>query len=253
MENNTEDNPETNPETKLVPTTVHVPSKADRRLYHKIDKELDADTAIVGQALLRISRNLKIMNDRRLYFCGGFNTFEEWCRNKWGKTRQAAYHLIHAYDLLQNLLEAGVAEEDLPPTEKLCRAIRTLPLEIQAKVWKTIQRAAKAQGRRPTISDVEREAAREAGEPLATGEPTPSQLDRQGTELVHKLRGIRRSLSISLDSRILTLAFRATILGELAGIQDAVNQLMVTLKHHGDAEDNEVQEDLDGEQAEENE
>jgi hypothetical protein len=236
-EANREASPETNSEANLVPLTKHITTKADQRTYNRCLKEIHADIEIVEQALLRLTRNLKIVSERRLYFCGGYTTFEEFCRKELGKSRQQAYHLIHAYDLMQNLLEAGVAEEDLPPTERLCRELRRLPTEYHARVWKIVQRAAKDKGRRPEVGDIQEAATKELD--------TPAAVDRQQNELLQKFEGMARKLKVGLDPKILSPVFRTRLMIALAEIADTATQLMATLRHHEAAEDTESEEEAD--------
>lgn len=71
----------------------------------------------VGAALLEI-------RDNRLY-SDGYNTFEHYCRERWGMSRIHAHRLIEAADVTNNLLPMG---NILPTSERQARPLAGLPL-----------------------------------------------------------------------------------------------------------------------------
>jgi hypothetical protein len=123
------------------------PSKAQLGRYKKILAEIRTHIDLIDHAVARLGRNLQQIRDKQLYFC------------ELGKSRVQVFRLIQAYDTITSLMEAGVSEQDLPATERLCREVRKLEPEQQAPVWRAVLKAVKSKGRKPLVSDVQ-EAAR---------------------------------------------------------------------------------------------
>jgi hypothetical protein len=152
-------NPDQTPQTtEVVPTFT----KHAIRHYNALKRQIHADVKTIASALLRLSKNLKEIRDKQLYFIDGHSTFQEFCQKEIGQSRQQVYRLIQAHDIMQQLLDAGVPLEELPEHERMCRVIREeLKPEQRAPVWKALVRACKENDDegRPTIQDV-RTAAR---------------------------------------------------------------------------------------------
>jgi hypothetical protein len=199
------------------------PTKADYRRYNSMLKELRADIAIVDHALQRIGRNLTSIRDKRLYFCGGYTSMKEFSEKELGQSKQQTYRLIAAYDLMQNLLMAGVAQEDLPLKERLCREVGFLKPEAQAKAWKAVLRISKEQNRPPTIVDVQAVVKKE--------EKPSERVQRQQTELLRKFESASASLKVSLDFALLDPAFRRRLAAVMAEIAETVTLMLRTLNN----------------------
>jgi len=199
------------------------PSKADYRRYNGMLKELQSDITIVDHALQRIGRNLKAIQTKQLYFCGGYTSMKEFCEKELGQSRQQVYRLIAAFDLMQDLLVAGVAQEDLPTSERLCREVRLLKPEYQAKAWKAVLRVSKEQSRPPTIIDVQAVAVKE--------ESAPERTQRQQTELIKKFEAISKELKVSISFDLLEPGFRLRLAGVLMQLAEQVGLLIRTLQN----------------------
>jgi hypothetical protein len=184
--------------------------------------EIHSDIAVIEQALFRLGRNLKAIKDKRLYFCGGFSTFQDFCAKELGHTRQQAYRLILAHDVMQDLLVQGVPMEELPQSERLCREIRVLSPEKQAKVWKAVMRVAKEAKRPPTIADVQAEAIKE--------EKPNEILQRQQTELLRKFESASVVLKTAVAFDLLEPPFRFRLAAVLTEIAETVQILIRSLK-----------------------
>lgn len=78
----------------------------------------------VGNALLQI-------RDLRLYR-QNYNTFEDYCRSRWGMNRAHAYRLIDAANVADNLSPIG----DRPINEAQARPLTRLEPEQQREAWK---------------------------------------------------------------------------------------------------------------------
>ncbi len=80
----------------------------------------------VGTALLKI-------RDSRLYRTA-FDTFEDYCRQRWGMARNYANKMILAAEVAGNL---GTIVPILPMTESQARPLAALPPEAQRIVWQS--------------------------------------------------------------------------------------------------------------------
>jgi hypothetical protein len=56
---------------------------------------------------------LEIIQRDQLYYVGGYKTFTEFCKAEIG-SRQHAYRLLDAREVIENLLAAGFSEAELP-------------------------------------------------------------------------------------------------------------------------------------------
>lgn len=204
-----------------MPAAEPPPSKASIRRYFTLVKEIKADLDIAEQALLRIGRKLQMIVERRLYLCGGYATFADFCQSEFGKTRQHAYRLMNASEVLQNLLSAGVKEPDLPSSERLCREIRTASLneDEQARVWRSVQAVCRKRGVAPTIVDVKAESDK-----LLKSDDT--RIEEQQEELLAKFETIGKSLRIGLKFEVLEPRFRRRLVTVLLEMADQIKVLL---------------------------
>lgn len=103
----------------------------------------------VGIALLKI-------RDGRLYRAT-HKTFEEYCRQRWGWSRQRANQQIAAAEVVSNLTTV-VVKTELPKTESVARPLAALPPPQQRQAWAKATETAKAEARPVTAKDTERAA-----------------------------------------------------------------------------------------------
>ncbi len=80
----------------------------------------------VGNALLHI-------RDKKLYR-EGYDTFEEYCREKWGMEKSRTYQLMDSAKVVGNLKETSTTVE-LPTTERQARPLASLAPAEQREVW----------------------------------------------------------------------------------------------------------------------
>jgi hypothetical protein len=233
--NQTQEHPQSNSQTLPLGNTVSQtssqtlplgnikpPSKAQVSRYKKILTEIRADIELIDHAVARLGRNLQQIRDKQLYFCGGYGTFKDFCEKELGKSRQQVFRLIQAYDTVADLMEAGVPEHELPTTERLCREVRHLEPEQQAPVWRAVLKAAKAKGRKPMVSDVQ-EAAVDIIQ-------SPSALERQQNELLHRFEGAARAFKVGLAFDVLTPSFKLKLLGVLMEVSAGLTLTIKALK-----------------------
>jgi hypothetical protein len=202
---------------------IRPPSKAQIKRYNKILDEIRTDIDLIDNAVARLGRNLQQVRDKRLYFCGGYASFKDFCEKELGKSRQQVHRLIQAYDTITLLMEAGIPEHELPATERLCRAVRDLKEpELEAPVWRAVLRAAKNKGRKPIVSDV-KEAAVDIIE-------SPSAIERQQDELLQRFRGAARAFKVGLAFDVMTPSFKLKLLDVLIQVSTAIQITIKALK-----------------------
>jgi hypothetical protein len=117
----------------------------------------------VGLALLRI-RDSKSYKE-----VAGYNTFQQYCKDKWDMGRSRAYQLIDAYNLIENL---STIVDTFPQTESQCRPLIQLNPEDQRTVWKKIIDTGEKITAKLVYETVEEFQARDLGETARTGRET---------------------------------------------------------------------------------
>jgi hypothetical protein len=193
------------------------PTKADYRRYQALVADIGRHLELAGRALYRLGGALKTIRDERLYRCGGYTTFQDFCSNELGLAREYIFRTIQAYDLLCGLLAAGVSQLELPASERVCRELGFIPAELRAKVWKQARRLAEKQGRQPDGRCVKEAAAQVIG--------SPEIKERQARELVQKFESVARSLQVGLAPDSLSENDRARLKATLDSIGNAVTAL----------------------------
>jgi hypothetical protein len=197
------------------------PTKADYRRYQALVADIGRHLELAGRGLYRLGSALKTIRDERLYRCGGYTSFQDFCSKELGLAREYIFRTIQAYDLLCELLTAGVSQLDLPSTERVCRELATLPAALRPKVWKRALRLAEKQGQPPDSRTVKEAAAQIAG--------SPEVKERQVRELVQKFESVARSLQIGLALDSLSEDDRAQLRAKLDSIGNALTALQKQL------------------------
>jgi hypothetical protein len=197
------------------------PTKADYRRYQALVADIGRHLELAGRALYRLGGALKTIRDERLYRCGGYATFQDFCANELGLAREYIYRTIQAYDLLCGLLAAGVSQLDLPATERVCRELASIPVELRLKVWKQARRIAEKQGQQPDGRCIKEAAAQIIG--------SPEIKERQTRELVQKFESVARSLQVGPVPDSLSENERTRLKATLDSIGNAVIALQKQL------------------------
>ena len=86
----------------------------------------------VERAFYEAGKALTELRERRLYR-STHKTFEAYCRDRFGFTRQAANYLIAGADIFENLTTNGC--QTLPTNERQVRSLSALEPEQQCQVW----------------------------------------------------------------------------------------------------------------------
>lgn len=93
--------------------------------------------------------------DKKLYKSLGYKTFEVYCRERRGISRQQAYNLINAAKLIQDLENVNPGLQKIPLTsERQCRIIAKLPEEERADFL--IEVAQNNNGKIPSVRQLEK-------------------------------------------------------------------------------------------------
>jgi hypothetical protein len=207
-------------------------AKREQNLFHKLDARITENLEIIakaGPAYVQLVKDLATVHGKKLYYAGGYATWEDYCRKKLGRSRQYMYGILRSYDQLQRLLAGGVTEEELPATERLNRAIHDaisdLPADKQddalVPIWKATMRVARDKGRRPTVIDVQ-----EAAVEIINSDKT---IERQQKEVLSKIEGAGRALKIGFDFDALTPDFRRRLQVALMAIADHITTVLSAL------------------------
>ncbi|WP_298907251.1 hypothetical protein [uncultured Nostoc sp.] len=132
-----------NPATATITVTaVEVPELTEEEQSDRLHLERK-----VERAFFEAGKALTELRDRRLY-CSTHKTFEEYCRDRFGHSRQQSNYLIAAANVYENLTTIGcqnVADENLttrqsqilPTSERQVRPMTKLESQEQQEVWQT--------------------------------------------------------------------------------------------------------------------
>ena len=99
--------------------------------------ELERCEVVIKQGLktfIEVGEALFIIRDKRLYR-REFNTFEDYCQEKWALGKRYVNQLIQASEVISNL---GAMAPILPESERQVRPLTSLEPEIQKEVWKEV-------------------------------------------------------------------------------------------------------------------
>lgn len=88
----------------------------------------------VERAFIESAAALRLLRDRRLYRDTHPNDFTGYCRDRFGKTKQAVNYLIAALEVYENLTTT-IGCRVLPTNERQCRELAKLPLKKQPIAW----------------------------------------------------------------------------------------------------------------------
>lgn len=105
--------------------TIDVLTAAEQIDLHQLEDRITGAFYEVGQALAQI-------RDRKLYRAN-YDTFEAYCGDRWGFSRQRAAQLIDASAVVENLSTNGL--QKLPGSERQCRPLTPLEPEQQREAW----------------------------------------------------------------------------------------------------------------------
>ena len=168
----------------------HVPVEVVEELSLEEEADRQRLELKVERAFHESGKALTELRSRRLYR-STHKTFEEYCRDRFGFTRAAAYYLISAAEVMNNLISKCQQFVDILPTkENQCRPLTKLEPEEQAIVWqKAVEQVG---GKVPPARIVKDLVMRHMGvvERLKQKNPSPSEFT-QGD--VVEIKALKRS------------------------------------------------------------
>jgi ribonuclease HI len=100
------------------------------------------------QAFLDVGQALAAIRDQRLYR-ETHGTFEAYCRDTWAFSRQRAYELMGAAEVVHDLRVSAIADTEdipLPLNEAQARPLTKVPVEERPLVWRHVVEEAKTSG-----------------------------------------------------------------------------------------------------------
>ena len=133
-----------------------VKNVALERLLSEAEKaERDGLESTVQQAFFVAGQALKALRDKKLYR-ETHATFESYIRDRFDFTKRAAYYLIDAHEVVNNLkseqfVHSNKGTNILPTKESQCRPLAKLSPERQREVWQTA--VERANGKVPSYVD----------------------------------------------------------------------------------------------------
>jgi len=110
-----------------------LPDHIQNNLTTKETAELERLETVIADnlmALYEVGKALLYIRDRKLYR-ESHRTFEDYCRDKWGMSRDYSYKLIAASEVVDNV-DHGIQK---PTSECQARPLVSLPPEQQQEVW----------------------------------------------------------------------------------------------------------------------
>ncbi|MEU9444615.1 hypothetical protein AB0D42_27790 [Streptomyces sp. NPDC048304] len=141
-------------------------------LTHDEQADLAQLEAVIERGMntfIEVGNALAVIQERKLYR-SQHGTFEDYCRSKWGFSRQRAYQLTAAAEAVTTMVDIGLPA---PTSERQARELSRIPEPERVEVWReTVNRT----GGQPTAAAVrETYAARteEVVEAEIVEEPAP--------------------------------------------------------------------------------
>jgi hypothetical protein len=161
--------------------------------------ELERCEVVIKQGLntfIEVGEALFIIRDKRLYR-REFNTFEDYCQEKWALGKTYVNQLIQASEVISNL---GAIAPVLPQTESQTRPLTSLEPEIQKEVWKEVVQthgenitAAKVQSVVNDWKPVNQEIKEVKNEPMFAIS-TPEELLKKAKEVAKERAEVKRQI-----------------------------------------------------------
>ncbi|PZD70147.1 hypothetical protein C1752_17638 [Acaryochloris thomasi RCC1774] len=119
----------------------------------QFESKIEAGLSGAASALYEVGKNLACIRDRKLYKAAGFPNFESYLRERWDFNRTHGYHLIHAAEVLEGLME-HFDDAQLPQTESAIRPLRALSQEKRVEVWSEALRRSRRRPGKGTVDAV---------------------------------------------------------------------------------------------------
>lgn len=165
--------------TELTPALLDL-MEHEKPIEHYLDSRIDA-----GYALLHIREHSK-------FRAAGFDTFEAYCRGRWGWESDSRPRQLIAAARTTMAIEAAGVTAVTPTSERQTRPLGALPIEERAEVW--ADAVDHADGEQPTTADVLDAVERRRGRPPIRREHPAPYSDRLLDTIASRVAGAGRVL-----------------------------------------------------------
>jgi hypothetical protein len=180
-------------------------TKRDNPLSTNEKEERDNLERTVQQAFFIAGQSLKLLRDKKLYR-ETHPTFESYVKDRFDFTRAAAYYLIKASEVVDNLKCQQIVDKNkstniLPTRESQCRSLASLAPQLQPLAW--CRAVELAGGNKVPSSRLVSEAVKEIREIDAPAE-TSEEIQSDFQELNYRVvRQNQRALAVGCSRRVL--------------------------------------------------
>ena len=161
--------------SEKTPDSNHTPVEVVEELSPEEESDRQRLELKVERSFYEAGSSLRELRNRRLYR-STHKTFENYCHHRFNYARRAAYCLISAADVVDNLSKCDQIDHILPTKENQCRPLAKLEPEEQAIVWQSA--VEQSGGKVPPARIVKDAVLRHMGivEPLNQKHPSPAEL-----------------------------------------------------------------------------
>ena len=172
-------------------------------------------------AFVKVGKALKAIQLQKLHRVAKFDSFEDYCREQWGLSRQYAYRLMDAYtcmDKLQKALSPKGEKVLMPANESQVRSMTALEPEKQVKAWQQVLKS--REGKSITADEVKTVVDKMLGQPgkeKITGSNTKSNEAEQKLVKIEKL--VTKALEDDPEPTVATLKQVLEKIQKLLGIE----------------------------------
>jgi hypothetical protein len=183
--------------------------------------------ALGEKTFVDVGLALSEIREKRLYR-ETHNTFEDYCRQRWGWARQRANQLISAASVVENLTTVVVK----PDSERQARPLAALPPEKQSAVWEKATAKAKEEGRQVVARDVQEAADEERPRVRTLDEEMAEPITRDYSKEYRAQQKAEIATNRELTDQIITL-IRKIKFGS-AGSSESFDRIMSAVRKQTD-------------------
>ena len=150
------------------------------------------------QTFVNVGNALREIRDDGLYTVE-HDTFDAYCKARWGWQRAYAYRLIGAAEVTENIRMSPIGDIALPSTETQARPLTKLKADEQPVAWELA--VEKASGGKVTAAIVEQAVAELSDDPPTTEVHTMKSKDPRPQILRDAARSIRKAKKLSKGNK----------------------------------------------------
>ncbi|MEO1444777.1 MAG: hypothetical protein AAFV46_00815 [Cyanobacteria bacterium J06635_11] len=142
----------------------------------QLETEIDKGLALIREGGARIQRAIFEIKERRLWAEVRdafeqpiYQSFTHYCEVRWGMSQTSAYEHALSGKIANELLEAGVDEDDLPSSNSHYQALDEVEPGQRADI---LQQAREQSDGQPTAEDIRKAATLETGQSYKVSDPS---------------------------------------------------------------------------------